>query len=113
MEVTARVEKTGATAKVNYDFGDTLGAMVGLFGEDVVFRNAQKSLVIELQSRLRRQLNGEKPKSAEEIRADTSAWKPGVSSTVRKSASEKAKDAIGKLSPEEKKTLLRELRTQA
>ena len=113
-EVIAKSNDSDRVIKVNYDFGNDLNDMVNKFSEAVVFAGAKKSMVIDLQALIRRKVNptgkDTKPSTDEEITADVKAWVPGVSTTVRKSAPEKAKEAIEKLSPEEKKSLLAELR---
>ena len=113
-EVVAKLSDGDRVVKQNYDFGNDLNDMVNKFGEEVVFNNCRKSLVIDLQALIRRKMKpakeGEAPATDEQITADVKAWVPGVSTTVRKSASEKAKDAIDKLSPEEKKSLLAALK---
>jgi len=106
-KVQAKHTKSGRIAEVQYDFGDgTLAGMVSRFGEAVVLSNAKQSIRISLQTRLRSAMDAEKPADDKTLQADADSWKPGVASTVRKSPEEKAKEALARLSPEERKALI-------
>ena len=114
-KITARDgnEENSPSVSVDYDFGDNLQEAVELFGDDVVFSRFKAAAVVDLQALIRRHLGGEKPKTAEEIQALVSEWKPGVSKRVRKSTTEKAQDLIGQMSAEEKAALLASLQADA
>lgn len=111
--VSAKHTASGRVAKVNYDFGDNLEQMVERFGKEVVHSNAKQAIRISLQSRLRSAMDvaeGEKEPSDKDLQANADSWKPGVASATRKSPVEKAKESVSKLSPEERKALLAELK---
>lgn len=114
-------QKVGATAKikneagevtgeksveVDYDFGDNLADATKKFGEDVVFSNFKQSAVIGLQGVLRRAIQG-----GNDAQEAATKWVPGMKTVTRKSASEKVKDAFGSMSEEERKELLKQLKT--
>lgn len=93
---------------VQYDFGASMSETIALFGEQVVFNKAVDSLVIDCQALVRRAIR--KGKTQAEIQALVDAWKPSAASTVRKSATEKVGDLVGKMSAEEKAALLKSLK---
>lgn len=98
--------------EVSYDFGGNLEEAVSKFGEDVVYARYKASAVIDLQSLIRGQIR--KVKEGEMIdvaviQEVVAAWVPGVRQARGKSSEEKAKDAIGKLTPEARAALLAEL----
>ena len=97
------------SASVEFDFGDTLADAAELFGEDVVFSRFVSAATVDLQALIRRNLTLEEPKSEEEIQELVAEWKPGVSTRVRVSASEKAQRAVDALSDAEKTALLQSL----
>jgi len=76
---SVRATKDGRTVTVSYNFGNSLGEMADLFGEEIVFSNAKANMVIGLQARIRSLIKTEK--SDEEIQAEISAWKPGIKVT--------------------------------
>lgn len=73
--VTAKI-KSGRTASVPYNFGETLEEAAGLFGNDAVLSNFKANAVIGLQGYIRRLLTA--GKSSEDVAVAVSAWKPGV-----------------------------------
>ncbi len=115
MEVKAKAKQKDGTERlvtVEYDFGENLDEMLDRFSSEVVYGQALDSLVISVQAMIRRHASGTDkapPKSDEEIQKIVSAWRPGVGAT-RKSATEKAADAIRALTPEQRAALLAELR---
>jgi len=109
-EITARVgkEEGSPSATVTYDMGDNLQEAVEKFGDDVVFKRFEQSLVIEIQAIIRRHLSGETPKTEAEIQALISEFSPGLQ-RKRKSTKEKALDLLEGLSEEERKEILASL----
>ena len=107
--INATTKDTDRTVSVDYNFGKTLKESIDLFGEDVVHNNFQAQAVISLQSLLRRGIKGEK--NDEEIAKMAMDWKPGMKTVTRKSAQEKIKDAFGGMTDEDRKALLKELRS--
>ena len=116
--VSAKLKDSDRVVTVQYDFGTNLEAATKLFGQDVVFSRFLSAAVIDLQSLIRSHMKtrinkkGEvigEPKSDEEIAALVASWKPGVKQVVRKSAVEKAKDALSQMSAEQKAEFLKQL----
>jgi hypothetical protein len=107
-EISARAgtDEDAPSATVTFDFGDDLDGAVELFGADVVFSRFVSAATVDLQALIRRNLSGEEPKSEEEIQGIVSEWRPGVSTRKRKSAKEKAAEAIDALSDDERQALL-------
>lgn len=113
----AGTDDEAPSASVNYDFGDNLAEAEELFGADVVFSRFTAAATVDIQALIRRHLkpiedkdgNVTPGKSEEEIQAIVSEYKPGTSTRVRVSASEKAARAIDKLTEEEKQALLESL----
>ena len=109
MEISAKTKDQTAeqAVTVSYEFGANLSDAVQLFGEDVIFNKAIDSLVIDVQAHIRRLIK--KGSNPTEIAAVLAGWKPGVSTTVRRSAGEKVQDLITRMTPEERIALLKEL----
>lgn len=109
MEITAK-RTNGPEIKVEYDFGNNIAAMVQKFGEETVFNHAKGSLVVSLQGWLRAQLDTEKKPG--EIKEAAKTWKPGQRKQG-KTAAEKLRDSLAKMSPEDRAALLKELKAGA
>ena len=93
-----------------YGVPETLDALRAKFGDEVVASNAAGAIVIALQAFMRRHID----KSQEELQSLVSAWKPDIrAAVVRKSAFEKASEAIGGLTPEQRKELIAKLKAQS
>lgn len=88
----------------------SLQELVDSLGEDYVRKKVQAQLIIDFRSKIRTQLekkddNGDYSVSVEEIQnSDYSDWTPELKQ--RKSAEEKAKEQIDKLSPEQRAAVL-------
>lgn len=108
--VSAQVKDGDAAVNFEYDFGDTIVAANELFGEEVVWAYAKRALVIAAQGHARGLLKG--GKSVEEITAAMEAWKPGAP-RIGKSPEDKLREQWGKMSPEDRANLLRELSGEA
>jgi hypothetical protein len=110
-EISARAgtDEDSPSATVSYDFGDDLDGAVEFFGADVVFNKFVAASTVDLQALIRRCLTGENPKTDEEIAVAVAEWKPGVSTRKRKSAKEKATEALEALSEDERQALLESL----
>src|SRR5688572_1636236 len=102
--------------EVNYDMPDTLSGLVEKFGEEVVAAKCIDSLVIDIQANVRRALAKEGTTDAmtpEAIKQKISEFKPSTSTSVRRIPVEKIGDLLGKMSAEEKKALLKQLKEAA
>lgn len=117
MKISAKSGKM-APITVECNIPATLAEKVKLFGEDVVNASSEDSLIIAVQALMRRLMTGKVDKagkvisagkSATEIQATITAWRPDVRTLVRQSAFEKASSSLEKLSPEERKALLAKL----
>lgn len=112
MEIKAKLSKDPSkNVTVNYDLPEDLDGLVGRFGKEVVASNAVDSIVISVQALCRRAL--EKGKTAAEIQQAVSEWSPKVGTRgPAKSAFERVSENLGKLSEEERKELIKQLRAQ-
>ena len=124
LTVSAKLSDNDTVVAVQYNFGANLEEMTELFGEDVVYNKAMDSMVIDLQSKLRRHIRqslphknakGEDqavtplPKDLQSLVAD---WKPAAGGRERKSAAEKVGNLVGKLSAEERAELIAKLKAE-
>ena len=103
-DVSAKTSDSDRVVTVTYDFGKDMATSVEKFGENVVHSKFVQSAIIDLQSLIRRLLKA--GKTDDEINAEVSGWKPGAKVTVRKSGKEKALDALGSLSEEDRAAIL-------
>ena len=126
MKISAKLSEKTATklgiksvpVTVEANIPATLAEKVKLFGEDVVNASAEDSLIINVQALVRRMIAPKTDKSgkvtaqgktAAEVQAAVTAWKPDVRTLVRQSAFEKASSSLDKLTPDERKALLAKL----
>lgn len=109
MEIKAKLSTApDRVFTANFDMPETLAAMVEVLGEDVVISRAKASLVIDIQAGMRRLM--EKGKTEEEVQAWVAGWKPEVREVgPRLSPFEKAMASVGKLTPEQREELRRQL----
>ena len=110
--VAAKLKDSDHSITIPYNFGANLEEAIELFGEDVVFQKYRQSAIVDLQAAIRRHLQpGEdgKVKSDDEIINALSEWKPGLTTRTRKSAKDKAMEALTKMSAEERQALMAEL----
>lgn len=105
-EVAARMEGQDRAVIVNYNFGDNLEDAVETFGEDVVFGRYLASARIECQTIIRRGISA--GKTDDEIVQMVKDWKPGTRMSVKKTDVEKAREALGRMTPEERRQLLQD-----
>lgn len=105
-DVTATIADGSASVTFPYDFGDNLQDAVSKFGEPIVWAYAQRALVIAAQGHARSLIKSEKSK--DEILATMAEWKPGAPRQA-KTAEDRAREILGKISPEERAKLLAEL----
>lgn len=103
LDVSAK--KDGSEATISYDFGASLAEVTERYGEDVVFGKFLAQCKIDLQAVMRRYLTA--GKDCAEL---TGIWKPGI--TLERIADPKAsmKNAFTKMSEEEKKAIIAELK---
>jgi len=106
VKIGAKLGKDGRTYEAEYNFGENLDGMVKLFGADVVYNKAKAAMIVDIQGAMRGAIKANKP--AREIADSIAKWKPGVRKPG-KSPVVKVQEHFAKLSPEERKALLREL----
>lgn len=110
-EVSAKVGKDGKPVKADYPLlnATTVADLVKNFGEDVVAAHCKSSITVALQGMMRTMIKAEKSES--EIAKAVAEWKPGLR-TPGKSKIEKVSDLASKMTPEERKALLKQLKAQ-
>ena len=106
MEITAKLGKDGKEYKAEYNFGDNLDQMISVFGKEIVYNKAKAAMIVDIQGSMRGAIKANK--HAKEIADIVAKWKPGVRKPS-KSPVTKVQEHFAKLSPEERKALLREL----
>lgn len=114
VSISAKV-KDGNPVTVSYDLPDTVEGLVEAFGADVVYTKAKQSIVIDAQAYIRRQITPNKDgvaASAEQVQSAIASWKPDNRAGTKVSAADKAKKAIGAMSAEERKELLKSLKAE-
>jgi hypothetical protein len=103
--------------EVEIELADNLQELIGQFGDEVVFSHAKRSVIIALQGYMRSLMDQgrEKGQSAAEIASSITeavrTWKPSQKKAPR-SASEKARDLLSRLSPAERAALFKEYRSK-
>lgn len=107
VKITAKRKKTGAEQTVEIEIPDTIQAMVEAWSEETVYSHVKGSIIVAVQGFMRGQLD--RGKSPEEVTKSTQEWKPGQRKPG-KSPQEKFRDLFGKLSPQERASMLKELR---
>jgi hypothetical protein len=119
--ISAKRKDDTASTVVSFDLPDNLAAMVTAYGEDIVYSKAKQAIVIDLQAMVRRAITPATDKDGKVTRAalggtalqaEVDKWKPDNRTTVKKSATDKAKDAIAAMTPEEKQALLASLKSE-
>ena len=110
LEVTAERPSNGVACTVKVPFGENLEELKGQFGDDIIYTKARQSLVIALQSYIRGLLDANK--SQEEIQQSAVEWKPGMRRPA-KTPEDAARDALGKMSAEQRAAFIKELRNAA
>ncbi|MHB8413897.1 MAG: hypothetical protein ACYDB1_00685 [Acidiferrobacteraceae bacterium] len=111
MKVSAKTKEKPTPVSVEYDLPEKLPEMIKKFNEDVVAAAAKAQIVIVLQAFMRRHID--KGTSHAEIQKEVSAWRPDVRTVVKQSAFEKVTSSLDKLTPEERRKLLEQLRQKA
>jgi len=107
MDVKIRSKAKNTEVTVQFNFGDTLAAMIKLFGEESVFNHAQAKMKIGAQNFGRALLDA--GKSPEEVKKAIASWKPGVTVAVPRDPVAAIAAKYAKLSDEEKKVLIKSL----
>lgn len=97
---------------VIYDFGTDLAAAESKFGAPAVFNMFRQASVVALQSRMRAHL-GDKEKNPADLQSVADAWKPGVTTRIRKSAAEKVQDLMSGMDPEDIQKLIAQMQEAA
>lgn len=129
MKISSKTKLHPTPVAVDYDMPVGLDAKIAKYGKDLIDAMAEDSLVINIQSLMRRMMGSSevkevkdatgkviiaakvaKPASSQaEIQKAVSAWEPNVRNVVRQTAFEKATSSLDKLTPEERKQLLAKL----
>lgn len=109
-EVSAKNGQEAKSANATFQIAENLNELSQQFGDEVVFSHAKRSIIIALQTTMRAAI--EANKSDEELQAIVNEWKPGLKKPA-KSPLDKVRDEIGRMSPEDKKRILKELRERA
>lgn len=102
-EITAKKSDSERSVTVQYDFPDTVAGLIEKYGEEAVHGAAVGTFTINLQALLRRHID----KTDEELQELATNWVPGTRGpAVKKTPLEKAKSALGSLTPEQRAELL-------
>src|SRR3990167_6685598 len=118
MKVSAKTKERPTPIVVEVDIPTGLQEKLKKFGDEVINAAVEDSLIITVQSLIRRLMTDVKDKAgkvkrgaltAAQIQTEIAKWQPSVRSLVRQSAFEKASSSLDKLSPEERKALLSKL----
>jgi hypothetical protein len=109
-EMTAKNGNEARSATVTVNVPENLEELGQHFGQDVVYSHAKRSIVIAMQTSIRGML--EAGKSDAEIQQAMVEWKPGVKRPA-KSPMDRVREEISRMSPEDKKRILKELREKA
>ena len=110
--ITAKVTEGGevaAEAAVEYNLPDNVQGYVDWAGEPVILSKLHQKIVIDLQAYMRGLIRA--GKNDEDIAQAVANWKPGMA-RPGKSKKEKVKDAFHKMSADEKREMLAELRKE-
>lgn len=107
MEISFKTKEHPEVKTVNFDMPETLEGLVAKFGEESVLSNARGSYVISAQAYGRRHIE----KDQAELQALFDNWNPNERAPATKASPfERAANALGKLSAEEKAELLARLK---
>ena len=109
-ELTAKNGNEAKSASAKVQIGETLEELGNQFGTDVVYSHARRSIVIAMQTSIRGML--EQGKSEHEIQTAMAEWRPGLKRPA-KTPMDRVRDEIARMSPEDKKRILKELREKA
>jgi hypothetical protein len=109
-ELTAKNGNEAKGATVKAQIGETLEELGGQFGPDVVYSHARRSIIIAMQTSIRGML--ETGKTDEEIQANMAEWRPGLK-RPSKTPLDRVRDEFTRMSPEDRKRILKELREKA
>jgi hypothetical protein len=109
-ELTAKNGNEAKAATVKAQIGENLEELGSQFTPDVVYSHARRSIIIAMQTSIRGML--EQGKGDDEIQATMHDWKPGLKRPA-KSAIDRVRDEFTRMSPEDRKRILKELRDKA
>lgn len=102
--------RTGGSATATMEIGENLAELSTQFGEDVVYSHVKRSLIIAVQATMRGMMDA--GKSPEEIQEAVTNWKPGLKKPG-KTALEKAREELAKMSPADRKALAAQIKELA
>lgn len=109
-EVSAKNGQEAKNATATFRVGENLHELAEQFGEEVVYSHAKRSVIIALQTTMRAAI--EAGETQEQLQARVDEWKPGLKKPA-KSPLDKVRDEIARMSPEDKKRIMKELRDRA
>jgi hypothetical protein len=109
-ELTAKNGNEAKASTVKTQIGENIEELGGQFGNDVVYSHARRSIIIAMQTSIRGML--EQGKSDAEIQAQMAEWKPGLKRPA-KTPLDRVRDEFTRMSPEDRKRILKELREKA
>ncbi len=95
------------TVECEYDFGETLHDLIGEVGEEAVFHHAKSSMIVSLQGAMRSwAISG---LTDDEILVKLDEWSVPTGKPRGVSRLDKLKDALSKMSPEERAAIMADL----
>lgn len=103
-KITARPGEDGVPMSVDVNLPETVDEAVKTYGEAAVYSRFLSALVIDMQAAMRTRMKA--GKTEKDISTELASWKPGVR-VAGATPIEKAKGLLSKLSPEERKELLK------
>ena len=115
--ITAKYGDGENSETCKYDFGEDLSAAIELFGEEIIFVNFRAQCIIGIQSHMRNEMRSvdsegkATPVLGKGLQKSVTAWKPGAKKPA-KSATERAKETMGKLSPEQRAALFADFQNE-
>lgn len=108
MKISAKTKDHPEPIEVEFDLPEDAEGLVAKYGLDLVADKARGALVIDIQAIMRRHIDNGADAAA--IQDAVSQWVPGVRGPVTKQTPfQRASNALGSLSDEEKAELLRKL----
>lgn len=102
--------RTGGSAEATLMLGENVQELVEQFSEEVVYSHVRRSLIIAIQATMRGMMDA--GKSPEEIQQAVTDWKPGLKKPG-KTALEKAREELAKMSPADRKALAAQIKELA
>lgn len=111
-KTTESNEDNARSIDIDFDFGDTTGRAVELFGEEAVYAQYIKGAKVSLQGFVRAKL-ADVEMTDEAILAAVTEWKPGTRAPRAVSKTSKLEKLLNDMSAEEKSALIEKLMAAA